>query len=137
MLRAQDEEMIHTLALDGSNQPFGKSILPGRGRRYGLVPNAHGSQSASDDGAIDPILIPDEVARRLIPGERLGQLACDPFSRRVGCDVDPDQLSAVQPDYDEGIEQVEANGRYNEQIHAGNVRRMVPQKGASSLTWSS
>ena len=41
-------------------------------------------------------------------------LARDPFCRRILCNVDPDQLSPVQPNNDEGIEQVEANGRDNE-----------------------
>ena len=75
------------------------------------------AQSAWNEGAIDLIPIADEVARRLIPGECLGYLACDPFSRRVCCDVDPDQVSAVWSNDDEGIEQVEAKGRDNEQIH--------------------
>jgi hypothetical protein len=34
-------------------------------------------------------------------------LACDPFRRWIWCHVNPDQRSAVQPDYDEGIKQVE------------------------------
>jgi hypothetical protein len=37
------------------------------------------------------------------------------------------------PDDDEGIEQVEANGWNNEQIHGGNVRRVVMQEGPPSL----
>jgi len=37
----------------------------------------------------------------------------------------------------EGIEQAKAKSRDNEQIHGGNVRRVVPQKGAPSLTWRS
>ena len=135
MRLAQDDEMVHTLAPDRSDQPFGKAILPRRGRCDRLVPDAHGAHSACDDGAVDAIPIADEVARRLIPRECLGYLACDPFCRRVCCDVDPDQVSAVQPNDDEGIEQVEANGRNNEQIHGGNVRRVVAQKGAPSLTW--
>src|ERR1019366_2733861 len=129
--------MIHALAPDRPDQPFGKAILPRRGRRGGPVPDAHGAHSACDNAAVDPIPIADEVARCLIPREGLGQLACYPFSRRICCDVDPDQLSAVQTDDDERIEQVEANGRDNEQIHGSNVRRVVPQKGAPSLTWRS
>jgi len=31
----------------------------------------------------------------------------------VCCDVDPDELSAAEPDDDEGIEQVETDGRNN------------------------
>src|SRR5258708_5004266 len=48
------------------------------------------------------------------------------------CDVDPDKVSALQSNDDEDIEQVEANGRGNEQIHGGDVRRMVTQEGAPS-----
>jgi hypothetical protein len=54
---------------------------------------------------------------------------------RVRCEVNPDQVSAIQADDNEGIEQVETSGRNNEQIHGGNVRRVVPQKGAPPLTW--
>jgi hypothetical protein len=34
-------------------------------------------------------MIPDEVARRLIPGECLSELGCDPFRCRISCHVDP------------------------------------------------
>src|SRR5450759_2273259 len=59
------------------------------------------------------------------------------FCRRLCCDVDPDQVSAAQTDDDEGIEQAEANSWNNEQIHGGNIRCVVLQKGAPSLTWRS
>ena len=32
-----------------------------------LVPDAHGAQSTCDDGTIDPITVPDQVVRSLIP----------------------------------------------------------------------
>src|ERR1039457_6560185 len=129
--------MIHTLAPDRSDQTFGKAILPRRGRRGGPVPDAHGAHSACDDAAVDPIAIADEVARRLIPREGLGQLARNPFCGRVCCDVDPDEVSAIQPNDDEGIEQVEADGWGNEQIHGRDVRRVITQEGAPSLAWRS
>jgi hypothetical protein len=59
--------------------------------------------------------------------------ACDPFRARMGCDIDPDKVSAHQSNDDEDIEQVEANGRNNEQVHGGDVRRVVTQEGAPSL----
>src|SRR6202162_1813424 len=99
--------LVQTLAPDRSDQPFGKAILPGRGWCGRLVPNAHGAQSACDDAAIDPIPIADEVTRRFIPRKGLRYLTCNPFCRRICCDVDPDQVSAVEPDNDEGIEQVD------------------------------
>src|SRR5216683_448506 len=41
------------------DQPFGKSILPRRGWGGRLVPDAHGAQSACDDGTIDAIPVSD------------------------------------------------------------------------------
>jgi hypothetical protein len=61
---AQDNDVVYTLTPDRSDQPFGKAVLPGRGRCDWFVPDAHGTQSACDDAAIDPIPIADEVTRR-------------------------------------------------------------------------
>jgi len=60
-------------------------------------------------------------------------LACNPFRGRNCCDVDPDKVSARQPNDDEGIEQVEANGWNNEQVHGGDVRRVITQEGEPPL----
>src|SRR5713226_7489569 len=109
---AQDNDVVHTLTPDRSDQPFGKAILPRRGWCGRLVPDAHGAQSARDDAAVDSVPIADEVVRSLIPGKGLRDLTCNPFSRRICCDVGPDEVSAVEPDDDEGIEQVETD-RWN------------------------
>src|SRR5580700_1876194 len=133
MRLAQDNDVVHTFTPDRSDQPFGKAILPGRGRCNRLVPNAHGTQSTCDDAAIDPVAIADEVARRFIPRECFCDLARNPFGRRMCCDADPDQLSAIDPHYDVGVEQVETDGWDNEQVHRGNVWRVVMQEGPPSL----
>src|ERR1700710_1319486 len=130
---AQDNDVVHTFTPDRSDQPFGKAILPGRGCCGRLVPNAHGAQSARDDAAIDPVAIADEVVRSLIPWKGLRYLTCNPFGRGICCDVDPDEVSAVEPDNDEGIEQVETDRWNNEQVHGGDVRRVVTQEGSPSL----
>src|ERR1700726_2466010 len=133
MRLAQDNDVVHTFTPDRSDQPFGKSILPGRRWCNGPIPDAHCAQSARDDAAIDPVAIADEVVRSLIPRKCLGYLTCNPFGRRMCCDVDPDEVSAVQPDNDEGIEQVETDSWNNEQVHGGNVRRVVAQEVSPSL----
>ncbi len=104
MCLAQNNDVVQTFTPDRSDQPFGKAVLPGRGWCDRLVPDAHGAQSARDDAAIDPVAIADEVVRSLIPGKRLRYLTCNPFGRGICCDVDPDQVSAVEPDNDEGID---------------------------------
>src|SRR6266852_2285869 len=130
---AQDNDVVHTFTPDRSDQPFGKAILPRRGWCSRSVPDAHGAQSARDDAAIDPIAIADEVARSLIPRKCLRYLTRDPFGRGICCDVDLDEVSAAEPDDDEGIEQVETDSWNNEQVHGGNVWRVVMQEGSPSL----
>jgi hypothetical protein len=94
---AQDHDVVHTFTPDRSDQPFGKAILPRRGRCGGPVPDAHGAQSASDDAAIDSVAVADEVVRSLIAGKCLRYLACNPFGRGICRDVDPGEVSAVEP----------------------------------------
>src|SRR3981081_2792409 len=90
---AQDNDVVHTLTPDRSDQPFGKAVLPGRGWCGRLVPDAHGAQSARDDAAIDPVAITDEVVRSLIPRKRLRYLTCNPFCRRICGDVEPNEVA--------------------------------------------
>src|ERR1700723_3129927 len=130
---AQDNDVVGTLTPDRADQPFDKAVLPWRGWCGWLVPNPHGAQSARDDAAIDPVAIADEVARSFIPGKCLCYLTSNPFCRGTCRDVDPDEVSAVEPDNDEGIEQVETDSWNNEQVHGGNVWRVVTQEGPPSL----
>jgi hypothetical protein len=51
----------------------------------------------------------------------------------MACDVNPDKISASQPDDDQAVKQIKANSWNNEQIHGGDVRCVVTQEGASSL----
>src|SRR5207248_5440589 len=125
--------MVDALAPDRSDQPFGEAVLPRRAWGGGLVTDAHGAQSACDGSAVDSIPIPDQVARSLIPREYFCALTRDPVRGRIRCGVDPDKVSAGQPGDDEDIEQIEANGRNNEQVHGGDVRCVVTQEAAQSL----
>src|SRR6202171_812483 len=133
MRLAQDDDVVHTFTPDRSDQPFGKAILPRRSWCGRLVPDAHGAQSARDDAAIDPIPVADQAVRSLIPRKSLRNLTCNPFRRRICCDVDPDEVSAAESDDDEGIEQIEPDGRDDKQVHGGNVGRVVTQEGPPSL----
>src|SRR5713101_5306849 len=114
--------------------PISRSAKPFcQGEAGRLVPDAHGAKSACDNAPIDPIPIADEVVRSLIPGKGLCYLTGNPFCRRICSDVGPDALSAAEPDDDEGIKQVETDSWNNEQIHGGNVRRVIAQEGSPSL----
>src|SRR5215813_11168168 len=96
MRLAQHDDVVHALATDRSDQPLGKRILPRRARCNGLVANPHGSQSARDGNTVDLVLIADQVAWDLIPGEGFGNLPRNPFGARVRGHVDPDKLPPSQ-----------------------------------------
>src|SRR5260221_8195062 len=49
-----------------------------------------------------------------VPRKNLGDLACGPLRRRAGSDVDPDDISAINPYNREAIQQFKANGRDHE-----------------------
>jgi hypothetical protein len=70
----------------------------------------------------------------LIPGKRLSNLLRDPFGCRVCCHVDPNKLSPSQADKDQYLELDKADGWNHQQVHGSNVRHMVVQKGAPTLT---
>ena len=122
MRLAEDNDVVQTLTPDRSDQPFGKAVLPRRGWCGRLVPDAHRAQSAFDNTAIDPVPIADEVVRSLIPRKRLGYLTCNPFRRRICCDVDPGEVSAVYPNNDESIEEAETDRRDDEEVWMKNQR---------------
>jgi hypothetical protein len=49
--------------------------------------------------------------------------------------INPNLCPNPTTNYDESIEQTEANGRDSKQIHGSDVWREGPQEGAPSLTW--
>ena len=69
----------------------------------------------------------------MVPSEGLGDLAGDPFGGWVGGDVGPDQTASFKMDDRLAIEQLEADGPYNEQIYGGDVRGVIADEGLPSL----
>jgi hypothetical protein len=77
--------------------PISRSAKPfcqGEAGAIGLSLNAHSPQSTCDNGAVDPIAVPDHITGSPIPRKNLGDLLCNPLRPRVGCDVDPDASGA-------------------------------------------
>src|SRR5258708_4382237 len=121
MRLAQDDDVIQTLTPDRSDQPFGTAILPRSGCGTALVPDATGAQAAWDDNAIGWTPVSIHIARSDVARKSLGYVTCTPLRRRVGCDVNPSEISAIKPYTHEAVEHSEANCRDNEQIHGRKV----------------
>jgi len=79
MLFVEDDDVIKAISADGSDQPFGESILPGRSSQYRAVPYAHGCEAPNKSVAIRAITIPNDIAWRLTPAAGFGQLTSNPF----------------------------------------------------------
>src|SRR5258708_7464410 len=130
---AQDHDVIQAFSADRADEAFNVSVLP---RRLGCgwsIPDAHRSDPATDDGAVGAVSVADEITGRLFPWEGFGELAGDPFRRRVGGSVCPNQLTAMEINDHETIEQLEAHGRNDKQIDSGNVRGVIAEKCLPAL----
>src|ERR1700738_2136784 len=113
--------------------PISRSAKPFCQGEAGAVGLSRMPMARNRYAAIDPVAIADQVVRCLIPRKCLRYLTCNPLPRRVCCDVDPDEVSAVEPDDDEGIEQIETDGWNKEQVHGGNGGRVGTTERPTAL----
>ena len=127
--------MIQALSPDRADEAFDVSVLPRRSRCRWSIPDAHGREASCYGMTVRGVPVANEVPGRLLPGEGPGDLASDPVGRRIGRDVDPDQVASLEPDDHQPIEQLEAGGRYDEQINRTNLRDVIAQEGLPALRW--
>src|SRR5215469_13332860 len=76
---AKHNNMIKAIPPDRSDQSLRTSVLPWRPRCNRPITDAHRSQPAEDDLAVEAITVPNDVTWRPLPPVCLGQLAGNPF----------------------------------------------------------
>jgi len=108
---AVDNHVVQAFPANGPNQPFGKTVVPRWPRRNWLVPNAHCPHPPGHDWTKDAIVVADHIFGCRIPRERFRNLAHNPIRRRAVRHADPDELSTVEPNDDEAINQAEGERR--------------------------
>src|SRR5450759_3057679 len=72
---AKHDHVVETFAADRADESLNASILPGRSGCDRMVPNAHRTDPLQEDSTIRGESIPNEISRRLVPRERLCDLA--------------------------------------------------------------
>ena len=92
------------------------------------------SAPADDGSTVNRVLVADQIAWDVIPREGFSDLLRDPFRCWASRDIDQGKLAPSQADNHQNIELNEADGWNHEQIHRGDVWRMVAQEGAPVLT---
>ena len=102
-----------------------------------VVAYAHGGETPGDGMTEGSVAVPDEVVWSFVPREGIGDLASDPFCRGIGRHPERYQPPALVPEDDQDEKQPKADRRHDQEIHGGNARRMVVQKGLPGLRRSS
>jgi hypothetical protein len=69
----------------------------------------------------------------LVPWESLDDLASNPFGSWVGGGAGPHQTASPETDDRQAIEKLEVDGRHDEQINGGDMRRVIADEGFPSL----
>ena len=69
------DHVVQALPADRANEPLNVSVLPGGSERNRPISNTYGAQTLHEDWPIRGVPIPNEVSRRLVPWESLGDLA--------------------------------------------------------------
>jgi len=91
----EDNDMVETLATDGTDQAFRVQILPGRMRRTYDLLDAHARYTPLECLAINAIPIANQEARSLVEGESFNNLLRGPLRCWMGRDVEENNMSSI------------------------------------------
>jgi len=81
-------DVVQALASDAADQTLDERVLPGASGRGENLFDPHALDPILERGPVDAVSIPEQVARRLFPGKRIGDLLGGPLRRRTVCDVE-------------------------------------------------
>src|SRR5215831_8051622 len=128
-----DDDVIQTLAANGSDQPLHKWILPGRSRcrNYGLC--AHALDRCTNFSPENRISIADQTARRFIPGKSFSKLLHGPLLRRVFRYVPVQYASTIVRQHEENEQHSKGGRRYREEVHRSHLRHMIREERSPRL----
>ena len=83
--------------------------------------------------AIDAVTISDHETRRFVIRKGVNNLLTCPASCRMGCDVEVHDSSSVMLEDDETIQQLETNGRHDEEVDGRDITDVVFQERSPGL----
>src|SRR5581483_4023133 len=105
----EDNQVIQTLAPHGPDHTFHVRSLPRRARCRQYRFDTHISYLLIETMAEDLVPIPQQIARRCVPWERFPKLLGSPFGGRVGRHTEVQDAAAVVSQYQEQVENLEAD----------------------------
>src|SRR3982074_1047263 len=124
--------VVETFAADRADQSLNVSILPGRSGCDRTVPNAHGTDPRQEGWTIRGVSIPNEISRRVVPRERLGDLARDPLRGWVCRHANRHPKSSSVAHNDKTIQNLECNRRQDKEIDCRGAVDVIAETVAAS-----
>src|SRR5450631_1139328 len=129
------DHVVQALPADRADEPLNVSVLPGRSERNRPISNTHGAQALHEDWPVRDVPIPNEVSRRMVPRESLGDLARDPLRSRVFRYPKRQPNSSSMSYDDKAIEDPECDRWKDKKVDRRDAVGMVAQKRAPALRW--
>src|ERR1019366_2567218 len=127
------DHVVRASPADRADEPLDICILPGRSERNRPISNTHGAQTLHEDWPVRGVPIPNEVSRRLVPWESLGDLARDPLGSRVFRHAKRQPNSSSMLNNDKTIEDPERDRWKDKKVDRRDAIGMVVQKRAPAL----
>jgi hypothetical protein len=140
MRLVDDDHVIETLSSDRADQAFGVRILPRTRRRRNDFRDAHASQAALEDVAVDAVSITVQPAGGRVVRKRFDHLLRGLRGRRMIRDVEMHDAPAVMRQHDQDEQYAAGERRNGEEIHRRGRREVIGQKRPPRLrrrTWVS
>ena len=129
------DDVIEAFASNRADDALGERILPGRPRGDEDLAHPQGFHPPYERVAVDGISIAEEVLGRRLFWEALDQLVSGPSGGGVVGNVDVDEFATVVSKNQEAEEQVEGEGRDDEEVDGDNLADMLLKKGAPRRRW--
>src|ERR1039458_2474523 len=130
----EHDHMVETLTPNGTNHPLHVSSLPRRTRGGQHLLDAHVFYLISEVIAEDCIPVPQQVARKLIKEKCFSQLLSSPLGGRVAGHIEVNNAATIMGQYQKHVKDVETDCGDGEEIDGDELRDVVLQEGAPSLS---
>ena len=129
----EHEHMVQALAPDRTNHALDVGPLPGGSRGAPHFLDAHVSHLSPEGIAEDSIAVSQQIARKLIKGERFSQLLSGPLRGGVGGHVAVENAPAVMSQHQKHVKNLEANSGHSKEVDRDQLLGVILQERAPGL----
>src|SRR5215469_10344114 len=131
----ENDHVIEALAANRPDDAFHVSALPWRSRRAERLFRSQSGHLPAELGSKDPVLVTEQILRRLVEGKCLPQLLRRPLRRRMGGHIEMDDPPPIVSQHQEHVQDLETNRRHGEEVdrHHGYISENALTEAAPGL----